>query len=103
MSCGKIMKKHEFMLVLAGVPEITPELSHALYEAAGGDIEFNMRDGVAYLEFQRGASSLQAAIRSAIADVEQAGVGVRVVRVESTAANTIAKINAELLLVSEVT
>jgi hypothetical protein len=97
------MKTHHFVLVLAGVAEITAELSDALYEATAGDIEFNMRDGVAFLEFERKGLSLRAAIHSAIANVEQAGVGVRVVRVESDAANTIAKINAELLGLAEAT
>ena len=59
-----------------------------------------MRDGVAYLEFDRSSSSLHEAITSAIDQVEQADVGVRVVRVESEAANVIAKINADLLRVT---
>ena len=62
-----------------------------------GDIEFNMRDGVAFLQFDRTETSLHDAITSAISQVEGAGVGVRVVRVESDDANTIAKINADLL------
>jgi hypothetical protein len=88
---------HRFTLVLSGVTEITSELADALYSATGGDIEFNMRDGVAFLEFDRAATSLYEAITAAIAEVEGAGVGVRVLRVESDAANTIAKINADLL------
>ena len=40
---------------------------------------------------------LREAITTAIRDVEEADVGVRVVRVESEAANVIAKINADLL------
>lgn len=91
------MKQHQFTLVLAGVSELSPELSDALYQAAKGDIELNMCEGVAYLEFRRGAPTLRDAITSAIRDVEAANVGVRVVRVESEAANVIAKINAELL------
>ncbi|MCI0464869.1 MAG: hypothetical protein L0Z62_48730 [Gemmataceae bacterium] len=91
------MKVHKFTLILSGVSEITPELADALYEATRGDIEFNLCEGVAYLEFSRTAATLREAILSAIKDVEGAGVGVRVVRVESEAANTIAKINAELL------
>lgn len=88
---------HRFTLILSGVSEITSELADALYEATGGDIEFNMRDSVAFLEFDRTAASLHEAIRSAITQVEAAGVGVRVVRVESDDANTIVKINADLL------
>ncbi|MFO0966581.1 MAG: hypothetical protein U0793_13490 [Gemmataceae bacterium] len=91
------MKTHKFTLILSGVAELTPDLSDSLYEATHGDIELNMRDGVAFLEFQRQAPSLREAIISAIQQVEDAEVGVRVVRVESEAANVIAKINADLL------
>ena len=91
------MNDHRFTLILSGVSEITPELADALYAATGGDIELNMRDGVAFLEFDRASSSLYDAVSSAISQVEGAGVGARVVRVESQAANTIAKINADLL------
>ncbi len=95
------MKNHRFSLILSGVSELTPDLADALYEATKGDIECNMRNGVAFLEFTRSAPTLRAAIVSAIRDVEAAGVGVRVVRVESDVANTIAKINADLLGVAE--
>ena len=91
------MKTHKFNLVLSGVAEITPELADALYVATKGDIELNLRDGVAFLEFERSAATLQEAITSAIRQVEGADVGVRVVRVESESANVIAKINADLL------
>ena len=91
------MNNYRFTLILLGVSEITPELADTLYAATGGDIEFNMRDGVAFLEFDRASSSLRDAVTSAISQVEGSGVGARVVRVESQAANTIAKINADLL------
>ncbi|HUY33131.1 MAG TPA: hypothetical protein VMV69_10145 [Pirellulales bacterium] len=91
------MKKHQFTLVLAGISELTSDLADALYTATQGDIELNMRDRVAYLEFERSSPTLQRAITSAIKDVENAKVGVKVIRVETDAANTIAKINAELL------
>ena len=91
------MNNHHFTLILSGVAEITPELADTLFAATGGDIELNMRDDVAYVEFVRAAPTLHDAVSSAISQVEGAGVGVRVVRVESDAANTIAKINAELL------
>jgi hypothetical protein len=96
------MSNFHFRLVLAGVHEITPELSDVLYEATGGDIEFNMRDGVAWLEFERTADSLRDAIVKAIEQVDQSGVGVRVIRVESDEANTITKINADLFGVASV-
>jgi hypothetical protein len=91
------MKTHTFTLVLTGVAEITPELADTLYEATQGDIELNMRDGVAFVEFERTADNLRDAITTAIREVEEAAVGVRVVRVESETANVIAKINADLL------
>ena len=91
------MKKHKFTLILSGVADITPELADAVYEATNGDIELAMRDGVAFLEVTRTARTLRAAITSAIEHEERANVGVRVIRVESEAANTIAKINADLL------
>lgn len=80
------MKTHTFTLILSGIDEITPELADALYRATQGDIELNLRDGVAFLEFERKAATLQDAITTAIGDVERADVGVRVVRVESEAA-----------------
>lgn len=91
------MKTHKFTLILSGVAEITPELANGLYAATQGDIEFNMRNGVAFLEFERSAPTLRDAITAAIHEVEAADLGVRVVRVESEAANVIAKINADLL------
>ncbi len=91
------MKTHTFTLILSGVAEITPELADALYEATQGDVELNLRDGVAFLELERTAPTLREAVATAIREVERARVGVRVVRVESEAANVIAKINADLL------
>jgi hypothetical protein len=91
------MNTHTFTLILAGVAELTPELADALYAATRGDIELNLRDGIAFVEFERSAATLREAITTAIREVEQATVGVRVVRVESEAANVIVKINADLL------
>jgi|SRR3954449_13273306 hypothetical protein len=91
------MNTYQFTLILSGVADVTPELADALYTATGGDIEFNMRNDVAYVEFDRAAATLHDAVSSAIVQVESAGVGARVVRVDSDVANTIAKINADLL------
>jgi len=91
------MMAHNFTLILSGVAEVTSEVADALYAATNGEIEFNMRDGVAFLEFERQATSLQEAVDAAIAQVEGTQVGIRVVRVATDAANTIAKINAALL------
>jgi hypothetical protein len=91
------MKTHRFTLILSGVSELTPEFADALYEATHGDIELGLRDGVAFVDFSRRGRSLQEVIAAAIQEVESCAAGVRVVRVESEAANTIAKINAALL------
>jgi hypothetical protein len=79
------MKRHKFTLILSGVPEVSPDLADALYEATGGDVEFSMKDGQAFLEFDRTGATLRDAIRSAITQVQGANVGVRVERVESIA------------------
>src|SRR5262245_41325932 len=86
------VKTNEFTLFMSGISEITRDLANALFQATNGDIEFNMCNGVAYLEFDRQGSNLRDAILSAIREVEGANLGLRVVRVESEAANTIAKI-----------
>ena len=91
------MQEHQFTLILSGVSELTSELADALYTATDGDIELSMRQGIARLDVACAASSLQEAIRSAIEDVEGADLGVRVLRVESDTANTIARLNAGLL------
>ena len=67
-----------------------------MYSATQGEIESNLLDGVAFLEFERTAPTLREAILAAIREVERADVGVRVLRVESEGANVIAKINADL-------
>jgi hypothetical protein len=91
------MKTYSFTLIISGVVEITPDLADTLYAATDGDIELNQRDGVVFLEFERKAATLREAVTSAIREVEGTEIGVRVVRVESEAANVIAKINADLL------
>ena len=91
------MNTYSFTLILSGVAELTPALADALYAATDGDIELNLRDGVAFAEFERTAATLRGAITTAMLEVERAAVGVRVVRVESEAANVISKINADLL------
>jgi len=75
-------------IILSGVAEITSQLVDSLYATTGGDIELNMCDDVAFIEFDRKPKSIQDAVKSAITQVEGANAGVRVVRVESDVANT---------------
>ncbi len=88
---------HNFTLIVSGVDELTPELADRLYAATDGDIELSVRDGVAFVEFERPASTLEAAIASAISQIQGADAALRVVRVESEDVNVTAKINAGLL------
>ena len=81
------MQTYKFTLVLSGVSDLTPQLSDAIYEATGGDVELNLRNGVAFVEFVRTASTLKDAITTAIADVDGTNIGAKVVRVESEAAS----------------
>jgi hypothetical protein len=91
------MPKFSFSLVLSGVPNLTPRLANALFEATDGDIELNMRDGVAFAEFERNAPTLQQAIATAIQEIQSSKADVGVLRVETEAANVVARINADLI------
>ena len=76
------MQTYEFTLILSGVPELTDAVCDALFEAGCDDALVGQREGITFLDFGREAESAQAAISSAIAAVEGAGIGARVVRVE---------------------
>jgi hypothetical protein len=79
---GAAPRVSSFRLVLQGASELTPEIAHALYEAGCDDALIGSRDGVLFADFDREAPSSAAAILSAIRQVESAGVGLSVVRVE---------------------
>ena len=89
------MDTQNFTLILSGVTKVTESAANALYEAGCDDGSFASRDGVAFIMFHREAESLRDGINSAVEDVKRAGFGV--LRVETEDANTVAKINAELL------
>ncbi|MBC8113308.1 MAG: hypothetical protein H7062_02945 [Candidatus Saccharimonas sp.] len=76
------MTTWEFTVMLAGVDEITPALADALFEAGCDDGTVGSSCGIATVSFAREALSLQEAIRSAIADIQQAGVSVECVQIE---------------------
>lgn len=77
------MQTYDFTLILSGIPELTNEVCDALFEAGCDDAVLGQREGVVFLDFGREADSAQAAVQSAITAVESAGIGARVVRVES--------------------
>ena len=77
------MAKYEFSLILSGPLELTEDLADSLFEAGCDDATPGTCNGVFSIDFHREADSLEAAIRSAIANVESAGY--RVTRVEMEA------------------
>jgi hypothetical protein len=79
---GVATRVHSFSLVLQGANVLSPEIADALYEAGCDDALVGSRDGVLFAEFDREAPSPAEAIISAIRQIESAGVGLTVVRVE---------------------
>jgi hypothetical protein len=89
------MNTFDFTLVLSGFSELTDEALNALYDAGCDDgLVCLSKDGTPFIEFDREATDLQSAIRSAITDVKKTPY--RVVRVETPASSVVAHINAEL-------
>jgi len=98
-SSSKEPTSYPFSLILAGIKELTPDVTDALYEAGFDDALVGMAAGVPCIDVNhRQAESLEKAVREAIRAAEKAGF--RVVRVESDAANALPRINAELLTLS---
>ncbi len=73
---------YNFVLVLSGVSEPDERLENALFEAGCDDGTLAFRNEVGYIEFDRQAPSLDAAVLSAIRDVERADSRLTVVAVE---------------------
>ncbi|MGH8390527.1 MAG: hypothetical protein ACRESJ_34490 [Pseudomonas sp.] len=77
------MTEWTFRLALRGV-ELTDDELDALFEAGCDDGAFSLEpDGTVLGFFDREASTEQDALISAILDIEQAGIGARVLRVEA--------------------
>ena len=77
--------KYEFTLVLRGDMELTEEIADELFAAGCDDATPGTCDGVFEIDFHRQASSLEAAIQSAIANVKAAGHEVERVQIEADA------------------
>lgn len=78
-----MMAKYEFSLILEGSLELTDEIADELFAAGCSDGSPGACDGVFTVDFRRQSASLEAAIQTAVADVERAGY--RVARVEMDA------------------
>ena len=88
------MPRYEFQLLLAGVEEMTEEISDALYDAGCDDGTPFSSEGLVAIGFTREANAVEEAVRSAMADVQKAGY--RVARVESPDEPIFSRINQEL-------
>lgn len=71
-----------FSLIFSGASELTEELEDAIFEAGCDDALLGIQNGAVFLDFDREAPSFRIALMSAIADVERAGVGLELIRVE---------------------
>jgi len=79
------MKKYEFSLILKGSPELTEEIADKLFEAGCDDGTPGTCNGVFSIDFHREGDSLEAAINSAIKNVESAGYEVEHVQINAAA------------------
>ena len=83
------MPTHHFTLIVDGADLQDESVIDRLFEAGCDDALVGSADGVQFIDFDRDAASLDVAVLSAVADVEQVG-GVQVVRL----ANAGSAINA---------
>ena len=77
------MALYEFTTILSKGTELTEDLAEALFEAGCDDGSPGSCQGVVSIDFHREGESLEAAIRSAIADVQKAGCTVTQVTLEA--------------------
>jgi hypothetical protein len=77
------MRRYEFTLSLSEGTRLTEDMADALFEAGCDDGSPGSCEGVVSIDFHREAESLEAAIRSAIADVQKAGCTVAQVTMEA--------------------
>lgn len=80
------MKTYAFDVVLKEVSEVTDEQADVLFAAGCDDGTPTCCDGVAWVHFDREASSLEEAIRSAVSQVQAAGFLVAKVELDADAA-----------------
>ena len=88
------MNSFDFQLFLANADRSTEEMAEALYAAGCDDGTLFSSNGEVVIGFTREADSLEEAVRSAIANVIQAGYAVS--RVEPAEAPVFDRINQEL-------
>jgi hypothetical protein len=67
------MRTYEFNVVLKSVAEVSDDQADVLFQAGCDDGTPASCNGLAWIHFDREASSLEEAIRSAVAQVQSAG------------------------------
>jgi hypothetical protein len=67
------VKTYEFDVILKGIEELTDEHADALFDAGCDDGTLASRDGITWIHFDRQSPSLEAAIRSAVSQVQSTG------------------------------
>lgn len=87
------MSTHHFTLIVDGADSQDEAMLDRLFEAGCDDALVGSADGVQFIDFDRDAASLDAAVLSAVADVEQAG-RIRVVRLAGAGLVSMADIAA---------
>jgi len=80
------MKTYEFDVVLKDVTEITDKQADLLFAAGCDDGTPACCNGLAWVHFDREASSLEKGIRSAVAQVQSAGFTVAKVELDADSA-----------------
>ncbi len=80
------LKIYEFDVVLKDVSEVTDDQAEGLFAAGCDDGTPASSAGVAWIHFDREAISLEAAISSALAQVQAAGLQVSKVELDAEAA-----------------
>lgn len=73
---------YNFLLVLEGLSEINIETEDKLFESGCDDATLSIKDNIAYLEFDRKSISMQEAIVSAITNVIDSGLNLRISAIE---------------------
>jgi hypothetical protein len=78
-----MMKTYEFDVVLTDVAELTDDQADALYAAGCDDGTPASCNGLTWIHFDREASSLEDAIRSAVTHVRAAGLAVSKIELDA--------------------
>ena len=77
------MHKYEFSLILKGSMELTEDIADKFFECGCDDGTPGSCAGVFSIDFNREATSLEAAINSAITNVKSAGCHVERVEIQA--------------------